>query len=91
MALDKDRVADNIVDRIEADFGITFTVDQRANARKIWNLVADEMIKEIKLFGDIVLLQGDIQVPALGLLDGDGQPVTGTAETAAVTLTGRLD
>lgn len=91
MALDKDRVADNIVDRIELDYGITFTPAQRANARKIWNLVADEIIKEIKINADIVLLDGDISVPANGLLDGDGQPVTGTAQTAAVTLMGRLD
>ena len=92
MALDKDRLADAIVDGIAAEFGFVWTAPQRVNARRVWKVVATEIINEFDTYADIKLLAGDISVPATGLnAPVGGGAVTGTAQIAAATLTGKIE
>ena len=90
MALDKTRVKTAIVDRIEADYSITFDPAQRIQAEKIWNLVVDEIFKEIKTYGELQLLAQDINVDP-GTFTAGITPVTGVGTSQAVTLTGRIE
>lgn len=90
MGLDKNRVKVNIVSRIETDYSIGFTPAQRIEAEKIWNIVVDELFKEIKTFGDLVLLAQDIKVDP-GTFTAGVTAVTGVGISQATTLTGRLE
>ncbi len=93
MALDKDRLADAIVDGIATEFGFVWTAPQRTNARRVWKVVATAIIDEFDVNAVIKLLAGDISVPAAGLtiVGGGGGTVGGTAVIAAATLTGKLE
>jgi hypothetical protein len=92
MALDKDRLADAIVDGIATEFGFVWTAPQRTNARRVWKVVATAIIDELDVNATIRLLAADITVPAAGLTAPvGGGPVTGTASIAAAVLTGKLE
>lgn len=93
MALDKDRLADAIVDGIATEFGFAWTAPQRTNARRVWKVVATAIINEFDINATIKLLAADITVPAAGLTitGGGGGTITGTASIAAATLTGKLE
>ena len=92
MGLDADRLADAIVDGIATEFGYTWTTPQRTNARRVWKVVAQKIISEFDVNATIKLLAGDITVPGTGLnAPSGGGAVTGTAQIAAATLTGKLE
>ena len=62
MALNFDRLADAIVDGIEAEFGFTWTAPQRANARKVWKVVAQQIIAEIDTNAEIQIQTNDLSI-----------------------------
>lgn len=92
MAINENNVTENILNGIETTYGFTFSAPQRIEAKKVWLVVVTEIMKELKDNADIVLLAGDITVPATGLTaPAGGGAVTGTASIAAATITGKLD
>lgn len=91
MALDKDRLKNNIVNRIETDYGITFTPAQRIQAEKIWNLVAEEIINEFKNFAKLNFASAEIKInPGTFSAPGGGGAITGQGENAVVSLKGSI-
>lgn len=92
MALDSTRIRDAIITGIETAYGFTFTAPQKTEARKLWGAVATAIINEFDVNATIRLTAGDITVPATGLTaPSGGGAVTGTAQIASATLTGKLE
>lgn len=54
------------------------------------NVLATKFINHITANATITLSAADIQVPGLGLLDGQGQAVTGIASNSHATLNGKV-
>lgn len=92
MSLDKNRFGAALWARIKVEAG-PFTpgigATQDAQGLQIWTAIADEIIKEFDINADIVLAAADIHVTP-GTFANGGGPVTGQAEIAAITLTGKL-
>lgn len=91
MALNKDRLGDNITDALEAEFSETLTPASDTLMRKYWKIVADEIIKEIKQHGDIKLLLGDIPILPGTFKDSTMTTITGVGENDAVTLEQKIE
>lgn len=89
MALDKDRLKTNIVNRIESEYGISFTPAQRTQAEKIWNIVADEIINEFKTNAKLNFTANDFKVDAGSFVVG-ATPVTGQGQNATITGKGSI-
>lgn len=53
MAMDKDRLADSIVTKIETILGFSWSPAERLNARKVWVAVADAVIQELDVNASI--------------------------------------
>jgi hypothetical protein len=83
MAIDSNawgtRVA-NAVQSVGVMAGVPVTSNQ---LEQIWQAIKAEDKTEMTVYADIDLPAGDVQVPALGLLDSLSAPVTGTAQSAA--------
>ena len=59
-------------------------------AKTYWTAICKGILDHIKTSGDLNLGAGDISVPGLGLLDSVAGPVTGTAQSSAAILTGKI-
>lgn len=91
MALDKDRLGNAIVDKLEALFGEAVTAASDATLRQMWKAVAEAIIEEIDVHLDIVLQQGDISILPGTFKDSLTNPITGAGVNDAVTLSGKAE
>ena len=95
MSLDSTRWGDSIAAAISA-IGITAgTKITDVQLKEVWRAIKGEDKTEISSNADINLSSSDItsDVPALGLLDSFGQPVTGqaTGVNQSVILSGKIE
>lgn len=94
MALDKTRLGTAMKTAVLAlnPSAGGMTGPENAQLQAFMEAIANAIINEIKVNGDIVLTAGNITIPALGLISGaPGAPVTGSAVNAAVTLTTKIN
>lgn len=82
-------IAVNIANRLETEYGITFTPTEQAQAEKIWRIVFEEYLAHFTANATFTIQLGDLLVDP-GTFTAGVTPVTGEGKVKAATLTGKL-
>ena len=87
MAMSQNSLKARIEANIKVEFGDPEEADKLA---KFANAIAKSIYDEITENADLVLLAGDIPVPAVGILDSTSGVCTGAAASSSITLSTRI-
>lgn len=95
MAMSADRIADDMLNRLESALGFTFTAPQRVQAKKVWKAYSEAILAELAAYSVITIPATTLAIAgSSGLTEinnvGNAIPVGGTGYVSSNTLTGKI-